>query len=187
MEWSRTRHRPRRERWKDAVPVGTPGPEKRWTQTLRTRRCGPADEQVRLKARVSGTMVRMAKAECSTFEDLVLIAREPLRPIMKSLREIILEIHPEACELVRLGHRAATYGVGPRKMVEGYAYVLPCRSWVNLGFFRGTTLEDPDGMLRGTGARMRHVRMRTIEDTAAPAVRGLIETALAERRQSLGV
>lgn len=132
-------------------------------------------------------MVRMARAEHGTFGDLVLIAREPLRPIMESLREIILEIHPETIELVRLGHRAATYGLGPRKMAEGYAYILPCRSWVNLGFFRGTTLEDPEGLLRGTGAKMRHVRMRTIEDTEAPAVRRLIEKALAERRQSLGI
>ena len=129
----------------------------------------------------------MAKAQIGTFEDLVLIAREPLRPIMERLREIILQIDPEACESVRLGHRAATYGLGPKKMVEGYTYILPCRSWVNLGFFRGTTLEDPEGLLRGTGTRMRHVRMRTIEDTQAPAVRVLVEEALAERRQSLGI
>ena len=132
-------------------------------------------------------MVCMAKAESSTFDDLVLIAREPLRPIMESLRGIILEIHPGACELVRLGHRAATYGLGPKKMSEGYAYILPCRSWVNLGFFRGTTLEDSEGLLRGTGAKMRHVRMRSIEDTQAPAIRELVENALAERRHSLGV
>ena len=132
-------------------------------------------------------MVYMANAESSTFDDLVLIAREPLRPIMERLRGIILEIHPEACELVRLGHRAATYGLGPRKMAEGYAYILPCRSWVNLGFFRGTVLEDPEGLLRGTGAKMRHVRMRSIEDTQAPAIRELVEKALAERRHWLGV
>ena len=132
-------------------------------------------------------MVHMPKANPGTFADLTLFAREPLRPTMERLRAMILEIHPEACELVRLGHRAATYGLGPKKMVEGYAYILPYSGWVNLGFFRGAALADPEGMLKGTGVSMRHVRMDSIEDTENPAVRELIKAALAERRHKLGV
>ena len=128
----------------------------------------------------------MPTANLGAFEDLVQIAKEPLRPIMARLRAVILEVHPEACESVRLGHRAATYGLGPKKMVEGYAYILPCSAWVNLGFFRGTALADRGGLLGGTGKRMRHVRIRSINDAGTPAVRELIEEALAERRRSLG-
>ena len=100
---------------------------------------------------------------------------------------MILQIDPEACEVVRLGDRAATYGCGPRKMIDGYAYILPYRSWVNLGFYRGASLADPEKLLEGTGVRMRHVKMRSVEDVQRPGVRGLIREACAERRAALGL
>lgn len=129
----------------------------------------------------------MAKAKLGQFDDLVRLSNEPLKPVVQRLRALIREIHPEACEVVRLGDRAATYGCGPRKMIDGYAYILPYRSWVNLGFYRGTSLTDPEKLLEGTGARMRHVKMRTVEDVERPGVRELIREACAERRAAFGI
>lgn len=129
----------------------------------------------------------MSKARFGQFEDLVRLSNEPLKPVVNRLRAVILEIQPEACEVVRLGDRAATYGCGPRKMIEGYAYILPYRSWVNLGFYRGTSLADPENLLEGTGARMRHVKMRSVEDVERPGVRGLVREACAERKAALGL
>ena len=65
---------------------------------------------------------------------------ESLRPIAKALRDTVFEIDTNACEVVRLGDRAATYGVGPRKMIDGYVYILPHKRWVNLGFYQGVDL-----------------------------------------------
>ena len=60
--------------------------------------------------------------------------------------------------MVRLGDRAATYGLGPRKMSEGYCYVLPHQRWVNLGFYQGAALPDPGHLLEGRrGAGPRHL------------------------------
>ena len=129
----------------------------------------------------------MAKVRLGRFDDLVRLSNEPLIPVVERLRAVILEIHPDACEVVRLGDRAATYGCGPRKMIDGYAYVMPFKSWVNLGFYRGTSLTDPEKLLEGTGARMRHVKMRTVEDVERPGVRGLIRGACAERQAALGL
>ena len=100
-------------------------------------------------------------------------------------RDHVLEVDPDACEVVRLGDRAATYGVGPRKMIDGYAYVLPYKRWVNLGFYQGAGLEDPDALLEGTGARMRHVKLRSPEDVDDPAVRALIQRAFAQRSKTV--
>ncbi len=128
----------------------------------------------------------MSKARIGTFEDLLRITEEPLRPIAQALRELVFEIDPGACEVVRLGYRSATYGVGSRQMIDGYVYILPYKRWVNLGFYQGVALEDPEALLEGTGARLRHVKMRSLEDVGHPAVRELIESALAERRTMLG-
>jgi hypothetical protein len=71
-------------------------------------------------------------------------------------------------------------------MKEGYAYIMPHKMWVNLGFFQGATLADPADMMEGTGKKLRHVKLRSIEDAGRPEVRALVEESLAERRQALG-
>ena len=70
-------------------------------------------------------------------------------------------------------------------MSEGYSYIMPHNSWVNLGFYRGADLDDPAELLEGTGARMRHVKIRAITDAERPAVRALVEAALGERSEAL--
>ena len=87
----------------------------------------------------------MTTAKFGSFDDLLQITAEGLRPIVNALREAVFQVHPEACEVVRLGDRAATYGVGPRKMIDGYAYILPHSAWVNLGFYQGASLPDTEG------------------------------------------
>ena len=123
----------------------------------------------------------MTRARIGTFDDLLELTEAPLRPVVNALRALVYEIDPSACEVVRLGDRAATYGVGPRRMVDGYAYILPHTRWVNLGFYRGAYLADPNAVLEGTGAKMRHVKVRSLEDVGNPALRTLVEAALAER------
>ncbi len=128
----------------------------------------------------------MTKAKSGSFDDLLEITAESLRPIATALREIVREVDPSTCEVVRLGDRAATYGVGPRKMKDGYAYILPYKSWVNLGFYQGVELADPEGLLEGAGAKMRHVKIRTLEDARRPVLRDLIQGALERRKASQG-
>lgn len=129
-------------------------------------------------------MTLMSAARLGTFDELLGIAKEPLRPILCELRATILAVHPEACESVRLGDRAATYGVGPRKMIDGYAYVMPQSGWVNLGFLQGGSLSDPHGLLEGSGAKMRHVKIRSAADADRPEIRELLAAALAERNRT---
>ena len=110
------------------------------------------------------------------------ITEEPLRPIAKALRRVVFDIDPNVTEVIRLGDRAATYGVGPRKMIDGYAYILPYKRWINLGFYQAVDLADPEGLLEGTGARMRHVKIRSIDDANLPAVRELIQDSFERRK-----
>jgi hypothetical protein len=128
----------------------------------------------------------MAETRFGTFAELMDQSEPPMRPIASRLREIVLEVHPDVVEVVRLGDRAATYGLGPAKMSESYCYVLPYTSWVNLGFYAGATLLDPSHLLEGTGARLRHAKVRSLQSAEGPAIAALVEVALAERRAALG-
>jgi len=53
---------------------------------------------------------------------------------------------------------------------------------VNLGFAHGISLSDPKGLLEGTGKRARHVKLKSIDDVNRPALRQLLEAAMAEHR-----
>lgn len=61
----------------------------------------------------------------------------------------------------------------------GMAALTPYAGWVSLGFLKGTTLSDPAGLLEGTGARVRHVKIRSGEDFAGKRenVRALVVQA----------
>ncbi len=128
----------------------------------------------------------MSKAKLGSFDDLMDITVPALQPVARRLREIIVDVDQDFVEVVRLGDRAATYGVGPKKMSEGYAYILPHAEWVNLGFYKGAILPDPAGLMEGTGAKMRHVKVRSVGAAERPEIRRLIEKALSERKQALG-
>jgi hypothetical protein len=129
----------------------------------------------------------MVNTKFGTFEELLDITVPSMQPVVRRLREIVVDVDPDSVEEVRLGDRAATYGVGPKKMSEGYSYILPYKNWVNLGFFKGAVLPDPDGIMEGTGAMMRHVKIRSLEDAEKPSVHKLIGEALAERKQALNL
>ena len=128
----------------------------------------------------------MPETKFGSFEDLLEITAPELRGVAAALKALVLDVEPSAVEVVRLGDRAATYGVGLKKMSEGYVYILPHAKWINFGFYRGADLEDPGAILEGTGAKMRHVKIRNEDACKNPALRNLIQAAIVERKTALG-
>lgn len=118
-----------------------------------------------------------------TFDDILASARPELRPVCKSLRRLISSLHKNFLEVVWPKQRIASFGVGPKKMTEHYAYIAVQSSHVNLGFYHGASLSDPAGLLEGTGAMLRHVKLRSVDDTKARAVAALLREAIADRKR----
>ena len=128
----------------------------------------------------------LSKGKYGTFDDLVAGLDPEIEQIARSLRTLILDLDADAVEVVRLGDHAASFGLGPKKMSEAYAYIMPKATYVNLGFYNGAALVDPAGLIEGTGKRLRHVKVHSIEEVGKPSLRRLIAAARAERRQALG-
>lgn len=119
-----------------------------------------------------------------TFDQI--IALEPQHEaVLRALRALVMALHPECVERSRPGDRAVSWGWGPKKMSEAYAYALPYTGHVNLGFYQGARLADPMGKLRGTGKAMRHLPISRIDQLDDPAVRDLLIAAREERRRAL--
>ncbi len=68
-----------------------------------------------------------------------------------------------------------------------FAYVNAFTTHVNVGFFRGAEIADPERLLEGTGRFMRHVKLRPDSDEHAAALKELIATAYADMKERLQV
>jgi hypothetical protein len=66
-----------------------------------------------------------------------------------------------------------------------FAYVDAFTSHVNVGFFQGAKLPDLQGLLEGTGKRMRHVKIRPGEKVDAAALSALIDAAYTDVKTRL--
>jgi hypothetical protein len=98
--------------------------------------------------------------------ELGVIARcwfDVMRACGDDVRELLHDGHPTAC----IGDAA-------------FGYVNAFTAHVNVGFFRGAELDDPDGLLEGTGRFMRHVKLRPGADVNAEALTRLIREAYAD-------
>jgi hypothetical protein len=93
---------------------------------------------------------------------------EALRNCGDDVREILHDGHPTAC----VGDAA-------------FACVNAFTAHVNVGFFRGAEIADPDRLLVGTGRFMRHVKLRPGEDVDASALDALIGTAYEDMKRRL--
>jgi hypothetical protein len=67
-----------------------------------------------------------------------------------------------------------------------FGYVNSFRSHVNVGFFYGAVLEDPAGLLEGSGKRMRHVKLKRGPELTIAALRDLIDAAYLDIGARLG-
>jgi Domain of unknown function (DU1801) len=66
-----------------------------------------------------------------------------------------------------------------------FGYVNSFKAHVNIGFFNGAALEDPAGLLAGSGKRMRHVKLNPGRDVNVAALGNLIEAAYQDIRGRL--
>ncbi len=93
---------------------------------------------------------------------------DAMRDCGDDVRELLHDGHPTACVAD-----------------AAFAYVNAFKAHVNVGFFRGAELADPNGLLEGTGKFMRHVKLKLQRDVDATALMRLIETAYTDMKGRL--
>ncbi len=62
--------------------------------------------------------------------------------------------------------------------------IIPYPDHVNLAFFRGAELDDPNELLEGTGKGMRHVKISSAKDIRRRAITDLIRSAVSLDQES---
>jgi hypothetical protein len=102
------------------------------------------------------------------------------KPIVEALRRLIEAAGPSTHEILcqeTLRYRLTASGVGH------LFYIAVFAAHVNLGFFFGGSLPDPERLLVGSGKRMRHVPIRSVQECENPAITSLLAQARADGLQ----
>ena len=108
-----------------------------------------------------------------------------VREVFHAVRALVREVMPDAVEQLDLPDRVLAFGFGPPGGVRlrGLAVgLIPHAAHVNVQLADGALLPDATGIVEGTGKRIRHVKCRTLEDVARPALRTLLVEQASRRR-----
>jgi hypothetical protein len=97
----------------------------------------------------------------------------PLGAIAQHWFEVMRNCGDDVRELLHDGHPTACIGDA------AFGYVNVFTNHVNIGFFLGPELEDPQGLLEGTGKFMRHVKLKPGQAIDATALERLVDAAYA--------
>ncbi len=99
----------------------------------------------------------------------------------RKARAEVRALFPRGFELVYDNYNAFGCGYSTTAKSSGVVVsVVAYPRWVTVFFFYGTKLSDPDGILRGSGSRIRSVRLSPPTLLQSKAVRALLKQAIAK-------
>lgn len=99
--------------------------------------------------------------------------------LFKDLRAYILEIYPGSNELVYHTHALTTVFSISDKLSDAFCMLPIYSNHMNLGFNKGSLLNDPHKLLTGTGNLIRHIDVDIPDDYRNKKVKDLIKAAIA--------
>ncbi len=103
-----------------------------------------------------------------------------IQAIERALRATIHAEFPEAIEQVDFGNKLIAFGRSMK--IRGLLFaIIAHKEHVNLQLADGADLPDPAGIIEGTGKRIRHVKIRSVEMASAAPVVAVIRAELAAR------
>jgi hypothetical protein len=98
--------------------------------------------------------------------------------VARELRAVVAEALPDGTEQVDFGNRLLAIGRS-MKMRDLLFAIIPHSAHVNLQLADGIDLPNSDGLIEGTGKRIRHIKVRSIEAARSAPVRAAIDAQIA--------
>jgi hypothetical protein len=101
-----------------------------------------------------------------------------IRDLALQLRDLVLEEMAPCYENIYDAYSAVAIGYGTSdRLRDGIFHIAVYSKHVNLGFNDGATLDDPKGILLGSGNQIRHLTIKTPADIHRPELRAYIRRA----------
>ena len=113
------------------------------------------------------------------FLFLLELKEKKLIDLFKDLRAYILEIYPDSNELLYHTHALTAVFSLSDKLADAFCMLPVYTNHVNLGFNKGTLINDPSKILKGTGNLIRHIPIDKPDDYRNKKVKDLVKSAIA--------
>lgn len=112
------------------------------------------------------------------FERVLSNSSQPIQLLYKDLRRMVLQTCPSCNELLYHTHALSSVYSLSDKLTHAFCHIPVYTQHINLGFNRGADLDDPDGILTGTGKKIRHISISDPSGLSHPAIARLLEDAI---------
>lgn len=112
------------------------------------------------------------------FERILSDKPPPIQVLYRETRQLVLQACPTCNELLYHTHAlSSVYSLSDR-LKHAFCHIPVYSNHINLGFNSGSDLDDPDGILSGTGKKIRHISIRESSDLSHPAIARLLADAV---------
>jgi hypothetical protein len=112
-------------------------------------------------------LIRFLQRFDPAIRELALDARELVLKVLAPSNESVLDVYV----------LAINFGFSER-MKDQVVYIGVYEKHINLGFHFGARLEDPEGVLLGSGKQMRHIQIKSPADLGSPVIRDYLLRAI---------
>lgn len=106
-----------------------------------------------------------------TFDAYAKDQSPPNRAVIRALRPLVRRAAPDLRETVKWGNGCWVTDDA------NVAFVYSANDHVQFGFFGGSALKDPKGLLQGSGKYVRHTKLRDPADIDERALAALVRQA----------
>ncbi len=135
-------------------------------------------------ADTAGVVNDRGRSNEAAFSSFISASSAEVQQLACAVRDLVFDVLPQTIEVVWPKQGSVGWGTGPKKFTEQFAYLMPFKHHVTLGFYHGGELPDPAGLLprsekkqvSGTLA-MRSLRIASLEDVHRPALRAMIDAS----------
>jgi hypothetical protein len=111
----------------------------------------------------------------TSFDDYLNDQNPRNQAIIRALRRFVKRVEPRLTEAVKWGNGCWVGCNGP------VAYVYSAVGYVQVGFFHGSSLKDPEGLLQGNGKYVRHAKVYDPSEIDERALGALLRQAAGSR------
>jgi len=112
------------------------------------------------------------------FQYFLDFKEQPLIDLYTDLREYILSLHPDSVEICYHTHALTSVYSLSEKLSDAFCMLPIYSNHVNLGFNKGTLLDDPHQLLQGTGKLIRHIPVEKPADYQNEKVAAIVRSAI---------
>ncbi len=122
--------------------------------------------------------MNLTRAIHQDFEKFLQLKPQECIDLYTDVRNYVLELYPEVNELLYHTHALTSVFSVSEKLSDAFCMIPIYTNHLNLGFNKGAILDDPNGLLAGTGKLIRHIPIKTASDYRNDAVKKLIILAI---------